>query len=475
MSRVHTIGVAAAALAVLACGGVAHARNPHCAGGIQYVAQGLRDKDKDPESYRRQMLKAVDQLSVCATEDPADHEAIGYLGWAYAELDSAALAGEAFEKAIAGLTTKGDKKKVEIVTGNRDHYYVAALNDGIAKINAAQTMYPDFTKEPGNDADKTLKQNAAQKYEEARVSLTRAARYKPTDPMPIRNLGSIYAFTGDYARAEATFQEGLKVAPSDSTLQMWMRQVRQNRARRLTDEKKYDEALAYYGELAKADPNNSDLHLGLADTYFKRAQSKEGVARKPDFKASADAYVKASDLKGGDPDMLFNSALAYQGADDWTNAEKQWKAFLKIKPDDTDAMSALGATEAELKNYDEGVRVLAEALNVKPEEKGLHRQLGGVYAKANNNTKSYEHMVIYLALEKGTKQDKVSAPAGSAEATTLAKEGAPEAIRVWEGDGEKYETVCYWKKKTCYTFKGGVLAVKSDWSAAGKSAAAKGK
>ena len=188
-SRLLTFGIAVA-LTALSLGGVAYARNPHCAGGIQYVAQGLRDKEKDPESWKRQMLKAVDQLNQCVSEDPADLEAIGYLGQAYAELDSAGPSGVAFDKAIAGLKAKGDKK-AEIVTANRDHYYVAALNDGIAKINAAQTAYPDFSKEATTDADKALKQSATQKYEEARVSLTRAAKYKPTDTMALRSLGSI--------------------------------------------------------------------------------------------------------------------------------------------------------------------------------------------------------------------------------------------------------------------------------------------
>src|SRR6185369_11766785 len=92
----------AAMLAVLLFGaGVASARNPHCAGGIQYVVQGLRDKDRGmSEDYQREMNKAVDQLTTCSTEDPADLEAVGYLGWALAELDSCGPAGAAFQKSI---------------------------------------------------------------------------------------------------------------------------------------------------------------------------------------------------------------------------------------------------------------------------------------------------------------------------------------------------------------------------------------
>ena len=76
-----TVAAGAAALMLLA--GVASARNPHCAGGIQYVVQGLRDREKgNQEDYVREMNKAVQQLEACANEDPADLEAQGYLGWA---------------------------------------------------------------------------------------------------------------------------------------------------------------------------------------------------------------------------------------------------------------------------------------------------------------------------------------------------------------------------------------------------------
>src|SRR5712692_3322593 len=90
------IGLATAAALLLAAG-VASARNPHCAGGIQYVVQGLKDKERgNTEDYSREMNKAVEQLTLCSTEDATDFEAVGYLGWALAELDSAGPAGDAF-------------------------------------------------------------------------------------------------------------------------------------------------------------------------------------------------------------------------------------------------------------------------------------------------------------------------------------------------------------------------------------------
>src|SRR5258706_9863973 len=209
---------AAAAAALLLAAGVASARNPHCAGGIQYVVQGLKDKDKgQTEDYTREMNKAVDQLTQCSTEDPADFESMGYLGWAFAELDSAGPAGDAFKKAIDGLTAKGDLKRVDIAKANRDHYWSVAYNDGISKIKDAQNAWPEFSKTPSED-EKPLKEEAAKDYAVAIVALTRAKLLKPGNVVTIRNLGTAYALMGRFDEAEAVLKNGQTEAAGDSSV-----------------------------------------------------------------------------------------------------------------------------------------------------------------------------------------------------------------------------------------------------------------
>ena len=207
---------AGSAAALLLVASVAAARNPHCAGGIQYVVQGLKDKERgNTEDYLRQMNKAVDQLSMCAAEDTEDLEALGYLGWALAEIDSAGPAGAAFQKSIDGLTAKGDKKKVEIVTTNRESYWARAYNDGIKHIGDAQGIYPDFTKEPTAE-EKDLKAEAAKSYNAAVLSLTRAKLMKPKHPGTMRNLATAFALMGRYDEAEAVLKNGQIEAAGDA-------------------------------------------------------------------------------------------------------------------------------------------------------------------------------------------------------------------------------------------------------------------
>ena len=473
--RTLTVRGATAAALALSLAAPALARNPHCAGGIQYVVQGLRDKDKgNTEDYLRQMNKAVDQLNTCATEDPKDFEAMGYLGWAYAEIDSTALAGQWFEKAIAGLNELGDKKKIDMVATNRESYWAKSFNDGIRSIQDAQTAYPDYTK-PATTEEQPLKDQATESYTKAIRSLTGAKLLKPSSAMTLRNLATAQALMGHYDEAEVILRDGLVAAAKDTQsyqLAEALRMVRANKASGLIDAKKYDEAIGYYQELQKVEPQNADHFMGAANALFNRAQGATDAAKKKaDYKAAGEAYAKASLLKPDDGDLAFNAALSFQNAQEWAAAEGAWRSAMKIRPADTDAMSSLGAVLAEQAKYEESVKLLHTALvSTKGENKSLFRQLGAVYTKAGANAKATELLTVYLAMNQGTKQPDAAAAAGALKgvaASTLASAGPPDQVWDWEGNGTHFQTWIYGTKSIGFTFDKttGSLVQKSEWAA----------
>lgn len=467
------VGMVLGSIATLIALGAAEARNPHCAGGIQYVVGGLRDKGNgNMEDYQRQMQKAMSQLESCAAEDSVDYEAIGYLGWAYAEVDSCGPAGRWFQKAIDGLAARGDKKKSELASNNRDSYWVNKLNDGVSKIASAQTAYPDFTKAPENDADRTLKAEAEKYYQQALHSLTCASLLRPGHAQTLRNLGSVFLFMGDFTKAERVYRDGLKAAPEDSALKAALKVARVNYATQLSNEKRYDEAIAYFGDLLKGDPENSQLHSSVANAHLNKAQTLQGDARKPEFKAAGAEYQRAGEITKDDSDLYYNAGVAYSNAGDHAPAEGMWRAALKLKPEDLEIRIALASTLAELAKYAEAVSVLQAAIQIDPRNAKVHRQLGGVYSKAGNNPKATEELMIYLALHNGQPAPDPAALAkaakpGSEAAKTLASMGTPEDVYPWEAQGEKYESWFYWTKKQAYHFKSGMLSAKSDWGASG--------
>jgi Flp pilus assembly protein TadD len=452
--------------------GTAEARNPHCAGGIQYVVQAMRDRDKgNTDDYKREINKAVQQLQQCATEDPADGEAIGYLGWAYCEVDSPGPAGQAFDASIKALQAKGDLKKVDWVTTNRNSYWARWFNDGISKIQDAQKIYPDYCKKAEGDEAK-LKEEANKNYQAAEASLNKAALLSPNDPRTARNLASVYALRCDYPKAQAILEKALQASPNDSSLTDALRSVKMNGANDAMNSQNYDAAIATYSDETKRNPTNSDAWISLASAQFNKAQSlKDGDAAKPaTFRLAADAYAKASDLKPTESDLAFNAALSYQNAGDKDKSATYWDKAVKLKPDDTDAKSAYAAVLVELNRCNDAIQVLHPAVVAKPEDQNLHRQLGAIYTKCGNSAKGTEEFMIYLTLSKGKATPDAAASAkaakqGSDAAKTLATEGVPDKVVQWEADQQKWETWFYWSKKKAYHFgAGGTLSQKSDWT-----------
>ncbi len=471
--RMNRVGGVAAALLLVA--GVASARNPHCAGGLQYYVQAMNDKMKgNTEDYQREIAKAVDQLSQCATEDGQDFEAIGVLGQAYAEVDSAGPAGVAFQQAIDGLTAKGDKKKLEIVNTNRESYWARAYNEGIKRMQDAQSAYPEYTKAPSED-EVALKEEATKQYEAAIAALTRAKLLKPNHPAALRSLGTAYALMGRYDEAEATLHNGLTEAAGAAdlnTLSDLLKTVRANKAGTLLDAKNYAAAIAYYQDLLKTEPENSDFHNGLGIAYFNRAQESKDAAKRADFKSAAEEYGKAFALKPSSTDLGFNAALSFQYAGELALAEGAWRAVLKQTPDDPEALSSLGATLAEMQKFDEAAQVLNRAVNLKPDNKTYFRQLGAVYSKAGITDKATEMLMVFMAMNSGkpagdiAATTKAAAKAGTGAANTLGALGAPGLVYEWQSEGKSLQTWVYPDKKQAYAFDvaTGQLMKKSDWS-----------
>ena len=452
--------------------GTAEARNPHCAGGIQYVVQATNDKNKgNLEDYKREINKAVQQLQQCASEDPADGEAIGYLGWAYCEVDSAAAAGKAFDASIKALQAKGDVKKVDWVTTNRNSYWARWYNEGIQKIQDAQKLYPDYCKKAEGDEAK-LKEEAEKTYQAAEASLTKAALLNPSDPRSAGNLATVYALRCDYTKALAILDKALVTSPNDSSLTEKRRTVMMNIAGKNADENNFDAAIATYADEAKRSPTNADNWISLASAQFNKAQSlKDGDATKPTtFRQAGDSYAKASELKPTESDLAFNAALSYQNAGDKDKSATFWEKAVKLKPEDTDAKSAYAAVLVELNRCNDAIQVLHPAVVAKPEDQNLHRQLGAIYTKCGNSAKGTEEFMIYLTLSKGKPAADAAATAKAAKqgtdaAKTLATEGVPDKVVQWEADQQKWETWFYWSKKKAYHFgAGGTLSQKSDWT-----------
>jgi tetratricopeptide (TPR) repeat protein len=478
-SRAFAIVAVMAALCSAILVGVAQARNEHCAGGIQYVVGGMRDKDKgNTEDFLSQMHKAIQQFEMCADGDPADFEAMGYMGWAYCELDEAgaldgaALAGGAFKKCLEGLTAKGDKK-LKQWQDNRQGYWVRYYNKGITAMKDAGDLYPEMGLKPKSQdpGEVDLFNRARGKYADAVRFFTKATQLKPEDPIAYLSMGQAYQFIAQFDSAEVVFKAGLAVAPGDTNLVASMVNLHKNIANKLIADKKYDEAITYYNELLKAEPDSPDLLLGVADAYFNKAQTP-GVSdtdKKAYFKSAAEAWAKAGAARASDFDLAYNSGVAFQNAGLPALAEAQFRRALQINPADADVPRALSKSLIEQGKFDEAVGIVFTLLKKDPKKPEYHQLLSAAYDKGGNKSKSTEEAMVFLALRSGTAvpglDAAIAAATAPAEANTIKAFGKPDQIFEWKADLDTYRTWVYWTKGLAFHFKAGNLVMKSDWSA----------
>lgn len=487
-SRAFAIGAVVTALGALSLGDVAQARNEHCAGGIQYVVGGMRDKEKgNTDDFVSQMRKAVQQFEMCADADPADFEAMGYMGWAYCELDAAGVldgaapAGAAFKKCIDGMTAKGDKK-LKQWQDNRQGYWVTYYNKGITLMKAAGELYPDMGLKPKDqtEAEVRMFNDARAKYADAVRQFTKATQLKPEDPVAYLSMGQAYQFIAQFDSAEIVFKAGLAVAPGDTNLTASMVNLRKNIANKLIADKKYDEAITFFNELLKAEPTNPDLLLGVGNAYFEKAQAA-GVAeadKKAFFKSAGESWAKAGEADPQDFDLAYNAGVAFQNGGVPASAEAQFRRALQINPADADVPRALSKSLIEQGKYDEAVTVVFGLLKKDPKKPELHQLLSAAYDKGGNKAKSTEEAMVFLALRSGTPvadlEGALAAATAPGEANTVKAAGKPDQIVEWKADQDTYRTWMYWTKGLAFHFKAGNLVMKSDWSApAAASGAAK--
>ncbi len=471
--RIVAAAALAAGLVAAGLGRVAEARNANCSGGILYVTQSLaaREKQDLPES-KKLMMKAVERLNQCAVEDPVDYEAIGYLGWAYAEVDSFRPAGEWFQKSIAGLAAKGDKKKLEMVSDNRKSFYVRELNAGIGLIRDSQGAF-DLTTEPKTDDEKAKAAEARTKCDQAVTHLSNALLIvPPTDTMAVaalKNLGFAYMMSGRDSLALAVYNDAIAKSPNDPSLLQARRALRNDAAGRMVERGDYDAGIRSYEELVKEDPQPT-RYGALGDAYFERAQhARPDSAGRPDYLRAGVSYQKGSDLDPKEHTLAYNAGLSFYNARDYAKAEPMFRRAATVAPDNPGTAAYFGTSLAAAKKFDEAAQVFSKVLAEHPKEATVHRMLGMAYNFADRGAKVSEEYLVRKALEDGKPlTDVPAAAAGTAQAKVKEANGAPEQVYQWElkasGQSQPVDTWFYWNKKKAYHFTSGQLLGQTDWS-----------
>ncbi len=185
-----------------------------------------------------------------------------------------------------------------------------------------------------------------------------------------------------------------------------------------------EESHELFNALRLTDPDQA------VQIYITEAQLLKDL-HKPE--SALKIYDEAVNAYPQDADLLYARGLLEADLGDIDRAEADFKAALAIKPDDSDALNALGYTLADQTDrYQEAYAYIKKALELDPESPAILDSMGWVLFRM----KEYDKALKYLRLAAEKLDDpEIFAHLGEALWTTGAKK---EAREILEKAGSKY-------------------------------------
>ena len=100
---------------------------------------------------------------------------------------------------------------------------------------------------------------------------------------------------------------------------------------------------------------------------------------------AVDAYTRGLKALPDDTRLLYGRALLNEELDQTANAEKDLRRVVELKPNDADALNALGYTLADRTEHkDEALGLIQKALSLKPDDPAIIDSLGWVQYRLGN-------------------------------------------------------------------------------------------
>jgi tetratricopeptide (TPR) repeat protein len=189
---------------------------------------------------------------------------------------------------------------------------------------------------------------------------------------------------------------------------------------------KTDDSIAAYRNSVAAKPDvfESNLNLGLmlaktgqpdAEQFLRTATNlkpsahvEEGQARawlslakfleksKPD--EAIEAYHQASTLQPKDPEPHLSAGLLLEKQERVTDAEQEYKQVLVLDSSSADALAGLANIYMRTQRYGEADDVLHKLVAVRPNDAGVHMQLGRILAIGGHNEDAIAELETALKL-----------------------------------------------------------------------------
>ncbi len=146
---------------------------------------------------------------------------------------------------------------------------------------------------------------------------------------------------------------------------------------------KYNQAYRWFEEARLLFPElQHELHLTEAQFQISINMATDAIP----------ILNKALSQVPNNIEVLYTRALAYEQIDNINGTEADLRHILKLKPNDPDALNALGYTLADrTERYEEALQLIKLALKLKPESAAIRDSMGWILLKIGRLTEAKSH------------------------------------------------------------------------------------
>lgn len=157
-------------------------------------------------------------------------------------------------------------------------------------------------------------------------------------------------------------------------------------------------AAANLAEVVRADPNNPEARMVLADA----------LAAAGDYRGAAEQYQAALQLRADDPRALAGLGMLSMAQKEWRTAEGYWRNVIELLEGGEfssvdrrleKAYYYLGSTLMEVKEYEDAALYLREALRIRRDASDTYFLLGIAYREMDSPVKYEENVLLALQFD----------------------------------------------------------------------------
>lgn len=212
----------------------------------------------------------------------------------------------------------------------------------------------------------------AQKDEAKKLAdLEEAIKLSPSDPIPLRARGAVYAAQDQHEKALADFDAALKLEPDHApTLEA--------KASSLVELKRYDEALACTAQVRQLEP----------ESVLPWVQEARILALQGNYEGALHDLEQAESMEPNNPGILLLRSMIYQETKDLQKALSNVEQALKLRPELDQAMRMRAALLAATGKVDQAIEQLRRLLKENPGDLDSRLQLAMCYQASDRPRKA---------------------------------------------------------------------------------------